>query len=199
MNDLLMLGKAFNHERETDSLGRACWDTILIDAPATGHGLTFFKFPKVIRDVVPAGNMHRETDEMWNLLVDPSRTTIHLVAIPEELPIQETIELHSALKNELGLPIGRIFLNRFPESPFSPEVQERFLELTPPSETESIKTVWENARMHIFRRKQAEEHRRTLQELSKHIVNIPEIFSNEMGRSDLDNPIEVLKSEAAAQ
>ena len=41
MSDLLMLGKAFNHERETLKDGSKAWDQIIVDAPATGHGITF--------------------------------------------------------------------------------------------------------------------------------------------------------------
>ena len=53
INDLLMLGKAFNHEREEGMVsGR---DRIIIDAPATGHGLTFFRLPRIVAMRFPPG------------------------------------------------------------------------------------------------------------------------------------------------
>ena len=44
MNELLMLGKAFNHEREVDEYNQPRWDHVIIDAPATGHGITLLAY-----------------------------------------------------------------------------------------------------------------------------------------------------------
>lgn len=126
MNDLLMLGKAFNHEREADDRGRPTYDRIIIDAPATGHGVTFFRLPKIIRDAVPAGNMHREAADMWDLLTDPARTAVHLVSLPEELPVQETRELRAKLEGELGMPLGYLVINRLPPAPLDEAMQADF-------------------------------------------------------------------------
>ena len=64
MSDLLMFGKAFNHEREVDGRGKPIWDHVIIDAPATGHGLTFLKLPSIIAQAIPTGNMHEEAQSM---------------------------------------------------------------------------------------------------------------------------------------
>ena len=39
LHDAVQLGKIFDLFRETTRWGRAAWDTIVVDAPATGHGL----------------------------------------------------------------------------------------------------------------------------------------------------------------
>jgi len=114
MDDLLMLGKVYNHERDLDRNDAPVWDRIIVDAPATGHSLTFFRLPKVIRDAVPSGNMHLETAEMWALLSDPTKTCIHLVTLPEELPMEESSELLKRLTEELGLPVGKLIVNSTP-------------------------------------------------------------------------------------
>lgn len=110
--DLIALGKAFNHERERDSQGRPLWDRVIIDAPSTGHGLTFLRLPQVIREVVPSGNMRREADEMWSLLSDPTRSAIHVVTTPEELPCQEAAELWQALRAEANLTPQCLWINQ---------------------------------------------------------------------------------------
>ena len=51
MNELLLLGKAFDLERETSD-GRPTWDTVVVDAPATGHGISLLRLPQVILEVV---------------------------------------------------------------------------------------------------------------------------------------------------
>ncbi len=116
MNELLMLGKAFNHEREQDSQDRPKWDRIIVDAPATGHGITLLGLPAVIADAVPSGNMHEEALLMHSLLRDPNKTSIDVVTTPEPLPIHETLELCDELKERLDLPVNRLFVNCVPQT-----------------------------------------------------------------------------------
>jgi hypothetical protein len=54
------------------------------------------------------------------MLVDRSVTRVHLVALPEEMPVNEAVELHRALA-DTSLPLGTMFLNGFWPSRFSPD------------------------------------------------------------------------------
>ena len=116
--DLIALGKAFNHERERDQHGYI-WDRIILDAPSTGHGLTFIRLPQVIRDVVPSGNMRKEADDMWALFSDLTRTAIHVVTTPEDLPTQEALELWKALSEDVGLTPQSLWINMSERLPFT--------------------------------------------------------------------------------
>jgi len=107
-----MLGKAQHHALETDSSGRPRYDLVVLDAPATGHGLDLLRVPKVIIDVAPPGLLRREAEKAWQLFSDPRRTGVCLVSLPEEMPTSETIELCDKVKNELGLPVAALLLNR---------------------------------------------------------------------------------------
>ena len=137
MSDLLMFGKAFNHERELNQHNQPVWDQVIIDAPATGHGLTFLRLPSVIAEAIPSGNMHDEAQLMHALLVDPNRTRIDVVTIPEPLPIRETIELHEQLQREQHLQIGRLIVNRYPQRLLS-DSQWRLLKELPTSEQPAL-------------------------------------------------------------
>ncbi|CAN5370720.1 hypothetical protein BH09MYX1_BH09MYX1_22570 [soil metagenome] len=105
-----MLGKAWWHTIETDD-GRQTFDVVLLDAPATGHGLDMLRVPKVIVDVVPPGLLRRDAERAWAMFQDPKQSGVVLVTLPEEMPTQETIELADALTNELKLPIAKIVVN----------------------------------------------------------------------------------------
>jgi anion-transporting ArsA/GET3 family ATPase len=111
LNELLMLGKAFHHERERDRHDRPVWDRIIIDAPATGHSVYLFQVPFVIRDAISSGLMHREVTEMVNLLQDPRRAVVHLITLPEEMPVNETIQLRHDLVQKMGMPMGSVIVN----------------------------------------------------------------------------------------
>lgn len=111
LNELLLLGKAFNHERERDGRGRPVWDRIILDAPATGHSVYLFQIPFVIRDAVSTGLMAREVRDMVSLLQDPQRTVLHLVTLPEEMPVNETLQLRDQLTDTMRIPLGVVIAN----------------------------------------------------------------------------------------
>jgi anion-transporting ArsA/GET3 family ATPase len=110
MQEWAMLGKAWWHTTERRSDGSFKYDVVILDAPATGHGLDMLRVPKVILDVAPQGLLRRDAERAWTLFGDASTTAIVLVTAPEEMPTTETIELAHAL-GEMGLPIGRVVVN----------------------------------------------------------------------------------------
>jgi anion-transporting ArsA/GET3 family ATPase len=124
MQEWAMLGKAWWHTTETlgpgDS-GPPRFDVVILDAPATGHGLDMLRVPKVIVNVVPAGLLRRDADRAWALFQDPSKCAIILVTLPEEMPTTETIELAAALRDDLRLPLDRVVVNGVLPPLFSPD------------------------------------------------------------------------------
>ncbi|MCB9545600.1 MAG: ArsA family ATPase [Myxococcales bacterium] len=181
VHHLLMMGKAFNHEREVEADGRPTWDTIIVDAPATGHGLTFFQLPRVIRDAVPAGNLHREAADMWALLTDPRRTAVHLVTLPEELPVRETLELHGRLTRDLGMPLGHLFVNMMPPPLFAPEQAELFARLPEPAPGTALHDLWATGRIRMGREALAGSYRRQLAGLAMPLVELPIMYTRDFG------------------
>jgi anion-transporting ArsA/GET3 family ATPase len=110
MQEWAMLGKAWWHTTERLPDGSFKYDVVILDAPATGHGLDMLRVPKVIVDVVPPGLLRRDAERAWDLFKDSATCAIVLVTLPEELPTTETIELAAALR-EMGLPVGRVVVN----------------------------------------------------------------------------------------
>ncbi|MGH7440081.1 MAG: ArsA family ATPase [Polyangiaceae bacterium] len=110
MQEWAMLGKAWWHTTETRPDGSPKYDVVILDAPATGHGIDMLRVPKVILDVVPTGLLRRDAERAWHLFQDEKSTCIVVVTLPEEMPTTETVELAGAL-SELGLRVGRIVVN----------------------------------------------------------------------------------------
>lgn len=111
MQEWTLLGKAWWHTTELGPDGNPLYDVVILDAPATGHGLDMLRVPKVIVDVVPPGLLRRDAERAWKLFQDPKTCAVVLVTLPEEMPTTETIELAHALRDELGLPIGKVVVN----------------------------------------------------------------------------------------
>ncbi len=127
-----MLGKAWWHTTEKQADGSWTYDVVILDAPATGHGLDMLRVPKVIVDVVPPGLLRRDAERAWNMFRDPETCGVVLVTIPEEMPTTETIELASALQDELGLSIARVVVNAVLPPLFSRVERDVLESLTPP-------------------------------------------------------------------
>jgi anion-transporting ArsA/GET3 family ATPase len=110
MQEWSMLGKAWWHTTETLPDGRFKYDAVILDAPATGHGLDMLRVPMVIMETVPAGILRRDAERALALFRDPQACAIVLVTLPEEMPVTETIDLSRAL-GDMRMPIGQVFVN----------------------------------------------------------------------------------------
>ncbi len=111
LNELLLLGKSHFHATEVDDRGEFVWDKVVIDAPATGHGIFFLKIPSVITSIISAGPMYNDARRIQEFLCDPKLTAVNLVTLPEDMPVNETLELREVLEGELGMPIGMLVAN----------------------------------------------------------------------------------------
>src|SRR6266513_2210987 len=87
------------------------YDVVIVDAPATGHGLGILKMPKTFSDIARVGPIKRQADTIFKFITDPKLTSICAVAWPEEMPVNETIDLQKNLESELGIELERIFMN----------------------------------------------------------------------------------------
>src|ERR1700758_1405295 len=84
--------------REILTVGKLCWevkerhyDLVVVDASATGHIVGQLAAPQAINSLVQVGLIRSQTDWMLEILSDPSRTGLVIVATPEEMPVNETI------------------------------------------------------------------------------------------------------------
>src|SRR5205814_49169 len=53
--EIVMLGKVWWHATQETERGRPRWDLVVLDAPATGHGLTFLTVPETFLRLVSEG------------------------------------------------------------------------------------------------------------------------------------------------
>jgi anion-transporting ArsA/GET3 family ATPase len=127
LSEWAVLGKAWYHSVETDDSGAPRFDTVIYDAPATGHGLDMLRVPRVILDVAPPGILRRDAEQAWQDFTNPDHTGVVVVSLPEELPTSETVELVQRVRAELGLPIVELVVNGVLRELFSREERAALL------------------------------------------------------------------------
>ncbi len=129
LSEWAMLGKAWYHSTESGADGKPRFDCVIFDAPATGHALNMLRVPQVILDVAPPGILRRDAERALQMFRDPRHTGVVVVALPEELPTTETLELVSALRVELFMPVVELVVNAVIDPLFSPEERARLVPL----------------------------------------------------------------------
>lgn len=178
LQELVMLGKILFHLQERDGAGRYRFDRIVVDAPATGHAITFLHVPQVVLDTVPPGPLARDAERMRDLLVDPRTTAAVLVSLPEEMPINETVELARALSQRVRVTPRVVVLNGFIPRRFDPE-ELRALERHP--------LLLEPVRAQALRAEQSDEARaRLASELGIAVVPVHRQFRSRLDREGLE-------------
>lgn len=105
VREMVLLGKIW-YEREH-------YDHVVVDMPSTGYALTMIHTPFNFLQLFPGGPISHDSLAMTETMNDPSKCAIVAVALPEEMPIQESIELYDELKkllpkNETQLVVNRV-------------------------------------------------------------------------------------------
>jgi len=112
MRELLTVGKLWElaqFERRTP--GADAYDLVVVDAPATGHGVAVLTAPRTFAAAAGSGPVARQGRTIDATLSDPEQTAVIAVARAEELAVTETGELRSSLRERMGLGIERVVAN----------------------------------------------------------------------------------------
>jgi len=121
LKELMTVGKIW-YEATREGSGGPAWDAIVVDAPATGHSLQYLRMPQAARDTFGAGLVQREAAKIVGLLQDADTTAVHLVTLAEEMPVAETLETCTQLRDTLRMPLGWVVVNKLHRRRFAPEV-----------------------------------------------------------------------------
>ena len=105
IRDVLVLGKVKQLERDRVA------DLIVVDAPATGHAITFLTSASGLVGAARGGPLRAQAQDVVDLLSDPARCRVILVTLPEELPVSEAIESAYTLEDKAGVQLGPVIVN----------------------------------------------------------------------------------------
>jgi len=105
------------------------YDLVIVDAPATGHGIGFLQTPRTFAAIARVGPIHSQAQQLDRLITDHEHTGTAIVALPEEMPVNETAALEHDLRAEVGVSVDRIYMNGLYPERFSKEEAGRLAEL----------------------------------------------------------------------
>jgi hypothetical protein len=114
---LIQLGKVFDMSREK-ARGRLRYDFIIVDGPATGHGLTMLDSAQAMMETTRSGPLYRNARLVRDLFHDPALTAILLGTLPETLPVNEVLDFYGGLGARTGQVAGCVVNEMWPSSPY---------------------------------------------------------------------------------
>lgn len=124
--ELLSMGKVWElAQDERRTRGSQPYDLVILDAPATGHGLATLAAPSAFARAAAAGPVARQGRLIHDWLTDPRRTGVLAVARAEALPVAETIALAGDLRAQLGLELETVVVNGLSPQRFGREEEAR--------------------------------------------------------------------------
>jgi anion-transporting ArsA/GET3 family ATPase len=156
------------------------YDLVVVDAPASGHGLAMLTTPRTFGEIARVGPIRRQATKISGLLSDPTRTAYVAVALPEEMPVNETLELERRLPDAVGTGLDAIVVNgMWPERFSAAEAQE----LREASENGYRDDAALRAALSAHERARAQRThlRRLRREAGAPVVTLPFVFERELG------------------
>ena len=92
LKELVTIGKIWELaqlDRKVKS-GRK-YDLVIVDAPATGHGVGFLQTPRTFASIARVGPIHSQAQTLDRFITDHEHTGTAIVALPEEMPVNESV------------------------------------------------------------------------------------------------------------
>lgn len=118
LSDLITVGKVMDLEWERadgsfgpDAEGPRKYDVVIVDSPATGHGLSLLHSPQAMMEVTRVGPLFNNARMIRDLLADQERAAVVLVTLAEDMPVSETIEAANELRDRGNVAIAGIVVN----------------------------------------------------------------------------------------
>ncbi|GAB3958083.1 ArsA-related P-loop ATPase [Actinoallomurus acanthiterrae] len=109
LRDVLLTGKASEAVRRRDKSGRFVYDAVVMDAPPTGRIGRFLNVNAEVAGLAKVGPIRNHADTVMKVIRSPE-TAVHFVTLLEEMPVQETLDGITELR-EIGLPVGGLVVN----------------------------------------------------------------------------------------
>ena len=187
MRELLSIGKVWElaqlHRR---TRGGAPYDLVIVDAPATGHGMGLLRTPRTFADIARVGPIAHQGQTIADTIADSEFTGVIAVATPEEMPVNETMTLADELARE-QLPLDLVIVNAlYPERFEGHEIAELNAALTKTRSALARSALRAALSEHARAATQREQRDRLRDRVDGPLVELPYLFAEEVGLAQLE-------------
>ncbi len=200
VKEILVMGKLCWEVREAN------WDLVVVDATATGHIVGHLAAPQAINDLVKVGLVRQQTNWMLDIITNPAQTGLVVVTTPEEMPVNETIELVESLGTQTEIALAAVIVNRVLPELFGRGEEEVFGELSSPQGIAALeqacggdpRNIVEGAKLAVTLRRSGAAHLKRLRESidpAVEMMYLPYLFTRSYGMRSVRGIAEAIDAE----
>ena len=187
LKELVTIGKIWELAQLDRKVKRGHeYDLVVVDAPATGHGIGFLQTPRTFAAIARVGPIRSQAEALDAYITDHGRTGAVIVALPEEMPVNESELLEAELTGEVGVAVDRVYMNGLYPECFSDGDAER-LEAAAGSVDGGARAA---VRAALSEHRRAHSHHYQLDRLRSvvraEVVTLPFIFEPELGVAGIE-------------
>jgi anion-transporting ArsA/GET3 family ATPase len=182
LKELVTIGKIWELaqlDRKVKS-GRK-YDLVIVDAPATGHGIGFLQTPRTFAAIARVGPIHSQAQQLDRLITDQEHTGTAIVALPEEMPVNESAALEHDLRADVGIAVDRIYMNGLYPERFSKEETAKLVELAQEEDGAFRAAARAAVSEHSRARSQRAQLARLRRRVEAPVKTLPFLFEPEIG------------------
>jgi anion-transporting ArsA/GET3 family ATPase len=193
--ELITIAKVWELAQQTRwEASNPTYDLVVVDAPASGHGLAMLTTPRTFAEIARVGPIRRQAGKVAAMLSDPERTGYLAVALPEEMPVNETLDLQRRLPEAIGLGLDAIVVNGMWPERFS-AAEADTLRSANGYDPEAAAALRAALTAHERAAAQRTHLRRLQEQAEAPVVTLPFVFERELGLADYRRLAEDLAAE----
>jgi anion-transporting ArsA/GET3 family ATPase len=194
MRELLSIGKVWElAQLQRRTRGAAPYDFVIVDAPATGHGVGLLRTPRTFAEIARVGPIAHQGRTIAATIADRDFTGVVAVTTPEEMPVNETLSLCEALDQE-RLALDLVVLNalypvRFDDHEIE-ELQDALRRSRSPLSRSALRAALSE---HARAQSQREQQARLEKGVDGRLVELPYVFADHLGEDQLEILVHTLQ------
>ena len=175
------------------------FDQVIVDLPATGHALTLLNVPRSMAQAIKVGDMARHLSDLAALIADPDKSELVLVTLPEEMPVNETIELWRGAAERVEVKTRLVCINavRRPDLVDGDvAVVQRVADSAEGAEVEALERITLGVRLADFWVRDEQEHVARLRDaINAQFAEVPYVFDKVSETDLVDRVARVLETQ----
>jgi anion-transporting ArsA/GET3 family ATPase len=182
LKELVTIGKIWElaqPDRKVKSGSK--YDLVIVDAPATGHGIGFLQTPRTFAAIARVGPIHSQAQQLDRLITDREHTGVAIVALPEEMPVNESATLEADLRDDVGVAVDRVYMNGLYPERFSNEEAEQLAALAGDQDAGVRAAAQAGLSEHNRARSQRAQLARLRRRVEAPVKALPFLFEPELG------------------
>ena len=197
LSELVTMGKVWElAQAKRRTKGAMRYDLVIVDAPATGHGVAMLTSPRTFAEIARVGPVANQGRAIYETVTDARHTGVIAVALPEEMPVNETVMLSETLEAKLGMALDRIVVNGLYPERFGPRHRAAMARALETAGTPLERAALRAALSEYARAKGQREQLARLQEATgREPARLPFLFEPELGPDEFDSLSHVLEED----